>query len=293
MSVLGALWWLVLGLLMGWIGLWLFDRLMLRDGEVAGLRAARELAEAEHRFADERAELSLRLGEMGTLRDSLEQTQQEAARLATELEHAHGVHAEVRQELNGASARLAALQTELDDARRTTADRAAEIERLKNQLHEANHQRDAADRWGQAKDTEAGELRKSLDTLEAETNENRAALKTLRAEHADQDHALTALRASYESLETEHARLERLLPGLRHEVRAARRQARELAVALSRRPSGGDASARGRERQLRRLRLRLGRIDEAEKALEALAREGDIRRETLAAVRPSAPEADA
>ena len=69
MIVLDALWWLILGLLAGWAGLWLFDRLTLRDGEVAGLRAY--LAVKEERFQRNAALLRLYFKEAGGLSASI------------------------------------------------------------------------------------------------------------------------------------------------------------------------------------------------------------------------------
>ncbi|MEZ5652754.1 MAG: hypothetical protein R3E87_19630 [Burkholderiaceae bacterium] len=263
MIVLNALWWLTLGLLMGWAGLWLFDRLMLRDGEVAGLRAAREMAEMRSRHEEQVAELSVHEREATTLRGSLEQAAQETDLLQAQLAESRLQRARLEQDLTDARNRETSKQTDLDESRRTIAERASEIERLKNQLHEVNHQRDAADRWGQAKDNEAADLRKRLDTLQAEHDSQRSELEALRASSSDQERVLAAVQASYDSLETEHQRLAALLPGLRHDVQAARRQVRELA-------RRGAMNPGARARQSKRLAARLNRVEAGVRDLDAL-----------------------
>ncbi|MEZ5657968.1 MAG: hypothetical protein R3E83_05415 [Burkholderiaceae bacterium] len=280
MIVLDALWWLILGLLAGWAGLWLFDRLTLRDGEVAGLRAARELAEARQQCHDRLTAMEVQLQDAALVRESLREASEAGETLRAQLSAAEAAREGLQREHAAVLARESALRTELDETRRTVADRASEIERLKNQLHEANHQRDAADRWGQAKDNEAGELRRQLDALQLEHDTDRTERDRLRIARDDQDRVLATLKASYDSLESEQQQLAALLPRLRLDVQAARRQAREL----SRRAPG---NPRVRARLTQRLRGRLNRLERASSALDDLDRKAERRRADMAAIAPA------
>lgn len=285
MDALDAVWWLVLGLLSGWVGLWLFDRLMLRDGEVAGLRAARELAEARHSFDSALADMSARVREADGLRSSLENTQGDVRRLQGELADSEAGRADLLRQCATVEQRVAAVQGELDEARRTIADRASEIERLKKQLMESGHQRDAADRWAQVKDNEASELRARLDALTAEHESRGSELGALRPAHETQERALATLRASYDALEADHARLLRQLPSLRHDLQSVRRRLREL----DRRLPAASARDRGRGRG-QPLRARLRRLAEGERLLDALNDQHADRQAALGRLASPSPE---
>ena len=125
-----TLWWLVLGSLLGWAALWLTDKLLLRDGEVAGLRAERQLASAQAELQEVRsfqAELDGRIDSLTldarSAADQLESLRAELALVGNERRRLDG-------ELEVARARARELQRELDEARAGAAERERELERL-------------------------------------------------------------------------------------------------------------------------------------------------------------------
>lgn len=111
------LWWIVLGLLVGWLAFWLIDRFFRRDGEPANVDTVKALENIDTL----EAQLKEAKDERDSLRKEAESQRAEAQRLGGLLENLRESNAEQSQQITNLQAAL--------DAARTPAPGAAREER--------------------------------------------------------------------------------------------------------------------------------------------------------------------
>lgn len=153
-----SLWWLILGLLLGWIALWFFDKLFLRDGEVAGIRAERELNSRQAELDNAREQLRITAEQASTLQSDLVASNDQTDALRTELAVISEERLAIRSEVAAERERAHAAQKEAESARKLVAERVDEINRMKQSFIALENERDVAQRWAQAKELEVAEF---------------------------------------------------------------------------------------------------------------------------------------
>lgn len=181
MAAWDAIWWLILGLLLGWVGLWVCDKLFLRDGQVAGLRADREAAAARAEAAAVREQLGRSEGQVEDLNKDLAAHTDQAEVLRTELAVMRNERGSVSSELQAAQEKVRIQQQELESARKLANERVEQIERLEKQVAEVQGERDKAQAWAQGKETETAAATGQLDEIRGDLAQAHRLLAT--AEH--------------------------------------------------------------------------------------------------------------
>jgi chromosome segregation ATPase len=173
-----AIWWLILGLLFGWVGLWVCDKLFLRDGQVAGLRADREAAAARAEAAAVREQLGRSEGQVDDLSKDLAAHTDQAEVLRTELAVMRNERGSVSSELQAAQEKVRIQLQELESARKLATERVEQIERLEKQVAEVQGERDKAQAWAQGKETEAAAVTGQMDEMRNELSQAHQLLAT-------------------------------------------------------------------------------------------------------------------
>lgn len=186
MAAWDAIWWLILGLLLGWVGLWICDKLFLRDGQVAGLRAEREAAAARTEAAAVRESLSRSEDQVADLNKDLAAHTDQAEVLRTELAVMRNERGSVSSELQAVQDKLRMQQQEIDSARKLATERVEQIERLEKQVAEVQGERDKAQTWAQGKEAEAARANEQVEQMRTEMDSAQRLLSTSgqRIDHA-------------------------------------------------------------------------------------------------------------
>ncbi|MEZ5738979.1 MAG: hypothetical protein R3E68_05605 [Burkholderiaceae bacterium] len=269
MSSLDAIWWLLLGALSGWLGLWAADKFLYRDGELAGIRAGRELEEVQSLLGNSRAMLETEQGRNRDLQETIAGAQDQVAALKGEVAMISNERTAVQESLGSAQLRLTAVQADLEGARRLGEERAEEARLLKQQIHEFETGRAAAESWAQAKDNEVAELRAELTALRAEREHLEEQLGMLRPAHQSQAEELAALRTRAETLSANLDRANGLLKGVGHDILRAQRNMRELQWRMRRR-------SRSVPMLQKRLRQRMSQLEATRQNIDAFAQPSGV-----------------
>ncbi len=153
-----ALWWLILGSLLGWVALWFCDKLFLRDGEVAGIRAERELAAANSELDLSRDQIRRGAEKIATLESDLVASNDQADVLRTELAVMRNERDSLKTEAQSEKERNGTIAREIESSRKLAAERVDEINRLKQNIVALENERDVAQRWAQGKEHETARL---------------------------------------------------------------------------------------------------------------------------------------
>ncbi|MGH1361364.1 MAG: hypothetical protein ACRBC3_21590 [Burkholderiaceae bacterium] len=245
-----ALWWLILGSLLGWVALWFCDKLFLRDGDVAGMRAERELLAAQNELDLARDQVRRSAEHNATLESDLVASNDQADVLRTELAVVANERTAMMTDLATEKERASVLQREIDSSRKLAAERVEEINRMKQSFVALENERDVAQRWAQGKESEAARLTEARLQTEAQQVEVQRLLS--KANHnilaAQRTARLLEARAgqSGRDLPRLHARLRsrmKQLSGIQHTIDAltAADQARR-AVAQAEESASGDSA---------------------------------------------------
>lgn len=234
-----ALWWLILGSLLGWVALWFCDKLFLRDGDVAGMRAERELLAAQNELDLARDQVRRSAEQNATLESDLVAANDQADVLRTELAVVGNERTAMMTDLANEKERASVLQREIDSSRKLAAERVEEINRMKQSFVALENERDVAQHWAQGKEKEAAQLAEAR--LQTETQQAEVQRLLSQANHnimaAQRTARLLEARAGQNVRDTPrlHARLRsrmKRLSGIQHTIDAltAADQARRAAL---------------------------------------------------------------
>jgi chromosome segregation ATPase len=163
-----SIWWLVLGGLLGWVGLWICDKLILRDGQIAGLRAEREVATMRAELEGTRERLNRAETDSDTYKRDLAAHTDQADILRTELAVMRNERGSIDTDLGSVKEKTRILQQEIESSRKLAGDRLNEVEQLEKTIIELQGERDKAQSWAQGKDAEAAKLSEQCDQLKQE-----------------------------------------------------------------------------------------------------------------------------
>ncbi|MFK7965185.1 MAG: hypothetical protein AB8C46_14585 [Burkholderiaceae bacterium] len=207
-----TLWWLILGSLLGWVALWFCDKLFLRDGDVAGIRAERELASSNNELDLARDQVRREVEKVTTLKSDLVASNDQADVLRTELALIGNERSNTQKELQAEKDRIATLQREIESSRKLAADRAEEINRMKQSFIALENERDVAQRWAQGKESETAKLNEQTEQHAQELIEARRLL-------GQANHHIQAAQRTARLLEAQIGSNTRVTPQLHGKLR--------------------------------------------------------------------------
>ena len=212
-----ALWWLILGSLLGWVALWFCDKLFLRDGEVAGIRAERELAAANNELDLARDQVRRISEKNATLESDLAAGNDQADVLRTELAVMRNERDSLQTEMRTEKDRNGTLAREIESSRKLAAERVEEINRLKQSFVALENERDVAQRWAQAKERETAQLNEQRRLDDSQLKQARRLL-------SQANHKILAAQRTASQLETRLGIRTRARPKLHAKLRARMKQ---------------------------------------------------------------------
>lgn len=207
-----TLWWLILGSLLGWVALWFCDKLFLRDGDVAGMRAERELASASNELDLARDQVRREVEKASTLQSDLTASNDQTDVLRTELALIGNERSNTQKELQAEKDRIATLQREIESSRKLATERADEINRMKQSFMALENERDVAQRWAQGKESETAKLSEQSQQHGQELIEARRLL-------GQANHQIQATQRTARLLEAQIGSNTRLTPRLHQQLR--------------------------------------------------------------------------
>lgn len=222
-----TIWWLILGSLLGWVALWFCDKLFLRDGDVAGMRAERELLAANNELDLARDQIRRAVEKTENLDSDLLAASDQADVLRTELAVIGNERTALATDLQGEKDRCSTLQREIDSSRKLATERVEQINRMKQSYLALENERDVAQRWAQGKEREAARLIEARRQSDQQQDEVRQLLA--QANHnvsaAQRTARLLEARSGSKSNEAPrlHARLRsrmKRLAGIQHTIDA-------------------------------------------------------------------------
>ncbi len=165
------IWWLVLGGLLGWVGLWICDKLILRDGQIAGLRAEREVSAMRAELEGTRERLNRAEADADTFKRDVAAHTDQADILRTELAVMRNERGLIDSDLSAANEKSRILQQEIESSRKLAGDRLTEVEQLEKTIIELQGERDKAQSWAQGKDAEVAKFSEQCTELKKELSQ--------------------------------------------------------------------------------------------------------------------------